>query len=181
DKSTLHNYHLIYTAILSRLGKIEGLLEFGIGTNNTSIANNMGANGSPGASLRAFHEFLPNASIIGADIDKAILFNEEGIQCFYVDQTDMTSFEMLDNQIASPLTLIIDDGLHLPNANLATLIFSLEKMKSQENGWFVVEDIRGESLPIWHLIAHILSKTYKCYIIRTKTAYVFAVEIVNSN
>ena len=34
----------------------------------------MGKNGTPGASLKAFKEYLPNTNLYGADVDKDILF-----------------------------------------------------------------------------------------------------------
>lgn len=74
DKSTQHNYHILYSFILNSLGKDEALnvLEIGLGTNNGSLVSSMGVNGSPGASIRAFKEYLPNSNIYGADIDKEI-------------------------------------------------------------------------------------------------------------
>ena len=45
-----------------------------MGTNNPNLVSTMGSSGRPGASLYAFKEYLPNAIIYGADIDKDILF-----------------------------------------------------------------------------------------------------------
>ena len=44
--------------------------------------------GKPGASLRVWRDYFPNAIIYGADIDKDILFAEERIKTFYIDQLD---------------------------------------------------------------------------------------------
>ena len=41
---------------------------------------------NPGASLRAWRDYFVKADIYGADIDKKILFNENKIKNFYVDQ-----------------------------------------------------------------------------------------------
>jgi hypothetical protein len=87
----------------------------------------MGAEGKPGASLRAFRDFLPNAVIYGADVDRRILFEEDRIHCHFLDQTNFSSFEKIDNIIQEKLDLIVDDGLHSPNANINTLIFALKK------------------------------------------------------
>jgi hypothetical protein len=46
----------------------------------------MGRTGTPGASLRAWRDYFPNAEIYGADIDREILFEEERISAFYVNQ-----------------------------------------------------------------------------------------------
>ena len=53
--------------------------------------------GRPGASLYAFKQYLPNANIYGADIDKNILFNEERINTCYVDQLDIKTFDNIKN------------------------------------------------------------------------------------
>jgi hypothetical protein len=63
---TSHYYHLIYGKII--MGA-KDLLEIGLGTDNTKFVSTMGVDGRPGASLRAFRDFLPDASIYGADIE----------------------------------------------------------------------------------------------------------------
>ena len=174
DKSDKHNYHLLYASLLKNKNEITGLLEIGMGTNNTEIASHMGRLGKPGASLRAFRDYLPNAQIYGADFDKNILFEEERIKTFFVDQTRLDSFELLHNSIKAKLDLIIDDGLHAPNANLATLIFALRKMENNDNGIFVIEDVLESAVPLWKLIAQIIpEKQYQTYIVKTMFAYVF--------
>jgi hypothetical protein len=68
--------------------------------------------------------------------------------------------------------LVIDDGLHSPNANIATLDFGLQIIK--KNGWVIVEDINVESLSIWKVVYYLISKNFKPFIIQTKSAYLFA-------
>ena len=172
DKAGIHNYYLIYSCILHDPNSISSLMEIGLGTNNTDIPSNMGAHGKPGASLRAFRDFLPNANIYGADIDKRILFTEDRITTFFVDQTRPETFEQLNNHIPIDFDVIIDDGLHSPNANIATLTFALSKLK--DGGWCIIEDILEDAIEIWHVIASIMPKdTYKCYIVKSKTAHLF--------
>jgi hypothetical protein len=67
------------------------LLEIGLGTNNTDVVSNMGSEGVPDASLRAFRDYLPNARIYGAGIDKRILFEESRIKTYFADQTDLAA------------------------------------------------------------------------------------------
>jgi hypothetical protein len=172
DKSSTHNYHLIYGTVLSERLAIKNVLEVGMGTNNSDVASNMGKFGKPGASLRAFRDFCVNAQIYGADIDKQILFSEERITTFYVDQTDFKTFEHLKNKLPGLFDLVIDDGLHSPNANIATLDFGLQIIK--KNGWVIVEDINVESLSIWKVVYYLISKNFKPFIIQTKSAYLFA-------
>jgi hypothetical protein len=174
DKATMHDYYMVYAAILSTKKEITGLLEIGMGTNNEKIASNMSKFGKPGASLRAFRDFLPTATIYGADFDKNILFEEERIKSFFVDQTDAATFIALSEVIPNNLDIIIDDGLHAPNANIATLSFALEKLKNRPNSWIVIEDIPEVAASIWHVVAAILpSEAYRSYLIKSKASYMF--------
>ena len=122
--------------------------------------------------MRAFRNFCVNAEIYGADIDKRILFSEERITTFYVDQTDSKTLQQLKNELPELFDLVIDDGLHAPNANIATLDFGLQIVK--KDGWVIVEDIRVESLSIWKVIYHLISENFEPFIIQSKSAYVFA-------
>ena len=174
DKSYIHNYQCIYGPILKNREGIRGVLEIGMGTNNTDVVSNMGAHGKPGASLRAFRDFLKSARIFGADVDKRILFQEERIKTFFVDQTDPATFSELGKSIPSDLDLVIDDGLHAPNANIQTLMFGLSKIRI--GGWVVIEDIVAEAIPVWEVVSALLPSNYRPLIIRSACAIVFAVE-----
>src|SRR4051812_14954703 len=129
DKARAHDYHHLYGYLLRDNRSVSHLLEIGLGTNDPTVVSNMGRHGSPGASLRAFRDFLPNAEIYGADIDRSILFEESRIRTFYADQTNLDSLERLSNEIGSAFDLIIDDGLHAPHANLACLTFAAKNLK----------------------------------------------------
>ena len=137
DKSTAHVYHILYSYIFHQLGKDAPLklLEIGLGTNNPKLISSMGATGRPGASLYAFREYLPNASLYGGDIDQNILFEDNSITTRYVDQMKQSTFAIFDGLY----DVIIDDGLHSIAANFNTLLFALEHLKV--GGWFVVENI----------------------------------------
>jgi hypothetical protein len=99
DKSTRHDYHLAYGSILADPDSVTDLLEVGLGTNNLDVVSNMGSGGRPGASLFAYRDFLPRARIYGADIDRGILFEDERIKTFFVDQTSPQSFEPIAAQL----------------------------------------------------------------------------------
>jgi hypothetical protein len=168
-----HRYHLLYGALLPTTDAT-ALLEIGLGTNNVNVVSNMGGQGKPGASLRAFRDYLPSAQIYGADVDRGILFSEERIATFFVDQTDLDSFSTLGAAVPPEFDLIIDDGLHSPNANLATLIFGLNRLKV--NGYFIVEDISPAALPIWQLVsAALLPNDYESDVIVTENKLLFLV------
>lgn len=177
DKSLLHNYHLLYGPLLSALKRSERLriLEIGLGTNNTDVISHMGSLGTPGASLRAFRDFLPNAELYGADVDRRILFSEARIKTYYVDQTNPDTFSDLAGAMdAGSFDLIIDDGLHSPNANIATLIFALQSLKP--NGFFIIEDIGPESIPIWQVVSKLLPDEYNANLIQAKNGLLFLMQ-----
>jgi len=73
DKGTFHGYTNVYENILNKKRhNIELVLEIGIGTNDPNLPSTMGKYGKPGASLRAWRDYLPNAQIVGLDIDRKI-------------------------------------------------------------------------------------------------------------
>lgn len=174
DKSTCHNYDIIYTYIFNKLGRYSELnvLEIGIGTNNNFLVSTMGQNGRPGASLYSFKEFLPNSNIYGADIDVDILFDCDRIKTCYVDQLDIDSFHNLKNKFGNlKYNLIIDDGLHSIGANLNTLLFAIDNLAS--NGWIIIEDI--SKIDNWRVVDYIINSTHKynTYLVKTKLTYIY--------
>jgi hypothetical protein len=173
DKSTNHDYHRLYAHILGpRCDEPLHVFEVGLGSNNTDVVGAMGSDAKVGASLRAWRSFLPRAQVFGADIDRRILFEEDRIKTFYVDQTSPATFETID---VPPLDLLIDDGLHCTHTNLATLAWGLTKLAPR--GWIVIEDIRASSLDVWHLAARLLSPVrYRSILIDARWGYLFAVE-----
>lgn len=174
DKGGHHDYHYLYGPILADRAHVRAVLEIGMGTDNTDVVSNMGAEGKPGASLRAFREFLPAATIFGADIDRAILFSEERIQTFFVDQTDPATFEALGRSIPTQLDLVIDDGLHSPDANIRTLQFGLSRVKP--GGWVVIEDISPHAIPLWETLSAIIPADYDCRLLRGGGGIAFAIQ-----
>jgi cephalosporin hydroxylase len=150
------------------------IFEIGLGTNNVDVVSTMGTHGKPGASLRAFREFQKNCSIYGADFDKRILFKENRIQTFFVDQTNVKTFKNLQLKIGSNFDLMIDDGLHSPNANLNSLYFFLKNIKV--GGYAVIEDININTEPIWNIVSQLIKFNFISAFIKTKTACMFIVK-----
>ncbi len=148
----LRKLYLLYANILRTLkGQREQvrLLEIGLGTNNVDIESNMGIFGSPGASLRAFRKFLrPQDVVFGADVDVRVLFQEDGIFTYFVDQLKPETLSSIANEIGSA-DLIIDDGLHILESNMNT-VFALLPILSK-GGYFVVEDVSDlpENVVAW--------------------------------
>lgn len=160
DKSTDHNYYITYFAFLNpRRNEPLNVFEIGLGTNNIKYRANMGLSGRPGASLRAFRDFLPNASIYGADIDREVLFEEERIKTFFIDQLDPKVLEDVKQSFGDKkFDLIIDDGLHLPDANLNVVFFALDLLS--ENGILVIEDIKPNFYIYFRLLYSIIRSRY---------------------
>lgn len=168
DKSTTHNYHLIYGAILPCLTINTKILEIGLGSNNTEVISNMGRHGMPGASLRAFMDCVPSALIHGADIDQSIVV--EGAEIFYVDQRNTETFAQITKRGQILYDLIIDDGMHTADTNLNTLNFAISALSS--NGVCVIEDINESNLPIWASVQLALYHSmYDLLIVKTKAAF----------
>lgn len=172
DKASTNNYHLLYASVFPTTAK--NILEIGLGTNDSSIVSHMGNTGHPGSSLRAFRDYAPAANVYGADIDSKIMFSEERIKTFVVDQTKDESMKELKNALPDELDLVIDDGLHAPNANIRTLELGLSKIKV--GGWVIIEDIGWKAAPLWELIGAILPDQYDVTLYKTKSAYLFAVQ-----
>ncbi len=170
DKSTTHNYHLIYSFVISKLKDRFVLLEIGLGSNNVEIISNMGKGGNPGASIYAFKEMYPNGEIYGADIDEKINLEDSNIKTYFVDQADQKTFNELAKKIDKKFDLIIDDGLHSQFTNLNTLIFALENLN--KDGYLIIEDIPEYALDTWKVVANIIPANFSFLLIKTKVAFV---------
>ena len=136
-----HNYAQYYSEIFSnKKDKIQNFLEIGLGSNNPEVPSNMGLDGKPLASLRAWRDYFKNANIYGADIDKNILKNEERIKTFYVDQTDPTTIKEMFRDIGiSKFDIILEDGLHEYNANICFFENAIDFLSS--DGVYIIEDV----------------------------------------
>ncbi len=163
DKGIHHTYTRTYHELFKdmRLKKMK-ILEVGIGTLNESLHSNMtflkkenidiykwdsyhfqnDKEYKPGASLRGWKEWFCNSDIIGADIDKDILFEEDRIKTYYVDQTSPESIITMWKNIGEKVDIIIDDGLHTHDANICLFKNSYEHLK--KGGIYVIEDVNLE-------------------------------------
>jgi hypothetical protein len=140
-KNDQHNYAEYYSYIFKKKRKIiKNFLEIGLGSNNTEIACNMGAEGKPLASLKAWRDYFPNAEIYGGDIDKNILKDGLRIKTFYLDQTDPTSISKMFKKIGDKnFDIILDDGLHEFNANICLFENSIKFLDNY--GTYIIEDV----------------------------------------
>jgi hypothetical protein len=156
-----HNYTTYYHKLFAPIANLPlRVFELGLGTNNVNVPSNMGANGKPGASLRGWKEFFPNASICGADIDSGILFEEDRISTIYCDQTSPSSIAELWSQDKNrdQFDILIEDGLHEFHANKCFFENSFHMVK--KGGVYIIEDV----------IVHRL-RQYQAQIEQWKAAY----------
>jgi hypothetical protein len=124
---------------------VKNVFECGIGTNDPSVPSSMGATGKPGASLRVWRDYFPNAQIVGADIDRNILFSDDRIRTFHCDQTKPDSIrEMWAAVRVAEFDLMIDDGLHTVEAGTCLLENSFHKLRP--GGIYLIEDVNPYSL-----------------------------------
>lgn len=145
-----HNYTLLYEPLFAPVRQNEiRVFELGLGTNNLNFPSNMGADGKPGASLRGWKQFFPNAQIFGADIDAGILFEEERIKTYQCDQNSTESVSNLwsNAELADEFDIIIEDGLHIYESNIHFFENSCHKLKA--GGIFIIEDIQSYTFQRW--------------------------------
>ena len=135
-------YKRLFWNCRESVGKV---FECGLGTSNPNIPSSMGASGKPGASLRVWRDYFPNAMIYGGDIDKNILFSEDRIETFYLDQLDPVAIEKFWLQVnEDSFDLMIDDGLHIFEAGSSLFTNSIDKLSS--SGIYVIEDVNKQDL-----------------------------------
>lgn len=144
-----HNYTKLYHEIFNgRRNESLNILEIGIGSINPYIPSNMtggelGKIYRPGASIRGWLEYFPNANLYACDIDRDIInFDNNRITGFYFDQTN-------DTEITNTITygslkdkkfdIIIDDGLHYFPVNYNVMKYLLPLVN--ECGYYIIEDI----------------------------------------
>lgn len=174
DKSTTHDYDVVYEGIAREVGIPRLVFEVGIGTTGER-ASSMGAHGSPGASARAFRDW--GAQVIACDIDRSILFEAPGIRTFYVDQLRPRTFNGPIRHAAhmGGIDLAVIDGLHTPEADVNSLIALLPHLTP--NGVLVVEDIEMDD-PIervWEEILQAMPQDYAWVLLQTKASRIVVV------
>jgi len=151
-----HNYTDYYSSLFDHTREnIKKVFECGIGTNDINIPSSMGKDYVPGASLKIWRDYFPNANIYGADIDTNILFESERIKTFYVNQLEKNEIERMWNNIGTNnFDLMIDDGLHSLEAGICLFENSYDKLR--EGGIYIIEDVDPSYLN--DLSKHLMNK-----------------------
>jgi len=150
-----HSYTPQYHALLSPLRKSTKLvLEIGVG-NIPLMRSITGEKYKPGASLRMWRDYFPNAQIIGCDILPEVVFTAKNIATFVADQSNVGSLETLISNVKKFeefADLIVDDGSH--NENHQVISFKTLWKLVKPNGIYIIEDIsmtffdRIKNLPV---------------------------------
>ncbi len=127
DKFAKHHYTATYWERLKdKRETVRSVFEVGI---------------AKGRSLRMWKAFFPNAAIFGFDRNPATMFEDSMIKCFCGDQNDPSSLTEAAKiaSVGGKLDLIIDDGNHHWNLQLATAIALLPFLAHDGN--YVIEDV----------------------------------------
>jgi len=137
-----NGYSPIYHTILKRIrDSVTNLLEIGIGTMIPHAPSSMVGYSlpgyKPGGSLRAFRDYLPSACVVGVDVAEDCLFEEDRIKTLRADSRDATALASVLGD--STFDVVIDDGLHTHDAQLATLRNLMQRVRL--GGYYVVEDV----------------------------------------
>ena len=134
-----------YQLLFNERENVKKVFECGVGSNNIDIPSNMGKYGKPGASLRMWRDFFPNANIYGGDIDKSVLFSEDRIKTYFMDQLNADSVKDFWNSVGEDeFDLMIDDGLHRFEAGRVLFLNSISFLA--ESGIYIIEDITHDNL-----------------------------------
>lgn len=96
-----------------------------------------------GGSLRMWQDYFANASIFGIDVREDYLFDDERIKTFLVGQEDYGKIHETFTDVK--FDIIVDDGNHLPHAQVDTFLNIKDMVKS--GGFYVVEDLHTSYLP----------------------------------
>ena len=148
DKDT-NGYSSLYAALFTPLKKAPiSLLEVGIGTMvvgaPSSMKGYMSDDYKPGASLRAWRDFFSDGSIHGMDIQPDCLFSEPRITTHHCNSSDAAHVRAWRQLTALNFDIIVDDGSHWGEHQLATLKNLWPILKP--GGYYVIEDVVPDSL-----------------------------------
>ena len=130
------------------------LLEIGIGTMIPNVPSSMvyvyGEDGAyrPGASLRAWRDYFQYGLITGGDVQNDCLFSDHRIETKLFDSTDKTACDAALGP--QRYNIIIDDGLHTADANIAT--FRNLWPRVEPGGWYIIEDVHAPLSNMWKSI-----------------------------
>ena len=141
-----HSYSDYYRRLWGHCrNSVTKVFECGLGPNNPNLTSSMGISGKPGASLRVWRDYFPKAFVYGADIDKDILFFEERIKTYYIDQTNPEAIAQFWSAVdETDFDFMVDDGLHVFDHGACLFTHSIERLAPF--GIYVIEDVQQNDL-----------------------------------
>jgi hypothetical protein len=137
-----HNYVPVYLNILNGKEKDKlKILEIGIyrPQHHEQIREIGKGRRLPGASLRTWHDYLPNAEIYGIDLGEFKDIENERIKTFVCNQESKEQLNDLISKIGSDFDMIIDDGGHTMRQHQVSISVLFKHLKS--GGVYVIEDL----------------------------------------
>jgi hypothetical protein len=149
DKSSKHNYEIIYAEFKKTIKTSSRILEIGCGSNDPEIRHAMSPDYIPLSSLQALREIYQTENIEGADIDVKLEINND-FKVHYLDQFKRETLEEISKSLKLGFDLIIDDGVHDISANYLTLMYFYKILNPQ--GKYVIEDVPTSLLESWSFL-----------------------------
>jgi len=140
-----NGYSDVYECLFNnRRNDINKLIEIGIGTLMPGMWSTMYGY-SPegyrqGASLRAWRDYFPNATVYGIDLQPDTQFTEARIITMMADSRSADDIgRVMQSNGISQVDVVIDDGSHSYTDQLATLTVMIKYVKP--GGYYIIEDI----------------------------------------
>jgi len=141
-----HNYVFVYQGILR--GKENDnlkILEIGIYRPQQHEQIREVGRRLPGASLRTWYDYLPNAEIYGIDLGEFKDVDNDRIKTFVCNQESKEQLTNLISKTGSNFNIIIDDGGHTMKQHQISISVLFKHLKS--GGVYVIEDLDTCEIP----------------------------------
>lgn len=142
-------YHTLFE---HRRAQIKKVLEIGIG----SVEAMKHVEGYvPGASLRMWRDYFPNAQVFGLDNDRDVLFSADRIKTRECDQSRESHLLDAAHWAGGDFDLILDDGSHQEDDQVLTAVTLMPFVKN--GGLYIIEDANepekvSAKLPFEHAV-----------------------------
>lgn len=118
----------------------------------------------PGASLRMWRDFFPQAQVYGGDYERSVLFEEERIQTRFCNEKSNRHVRAFLEWVGPGIDLFVDDARHMVSyqTRLARWVFEYAQ---GDPFLYVIEDVRPDQ---WREIEEILGEFETHYIPGTR-------------
>ncbi len=131
DKGSTHSYIETYSELLKPFRSGCSIMEIGIAL---------------GHSIQMWDKYFSNSNIIGVDISLVCQVEETGDNNIKLIEADATKPDFLDKIKDQKFDIVIDDGEHTQQSQIAT--FNLLKSKMNPGGIYIIEDILNPEMAL---------------------------------